>query len=120
MDFPPHRRCAAASLLVLALAACAARGPAVPATASSIEGRVTAREAASVMVVASAPSPGGYDRASVRLDAATRVLRADGTRVSADTLAVGQSVRAWFDGPVMESYPVQAHASTIVIDSEVP
>jgi hypothetical protein len=120
MNFLPRHRFAVASLLVLALVACAARGPAIPLAAPSIDGRITAREAASVMVVASAPSPGGYDRASVRIDAATQVLRADGERVSADALAVGQSVRAWFDGPVMESYPVQAHAGTIVIDSEAP
>ncbi|MFN2400217.1 MAG: DUF3221 domain-containing protein [Gemmatimonadaceae bacterium] len=32
-----------------------------------------------------------------------------------DSLKVGQKVKAWFTGPVMESYPAQARAQAIVI-----
>jgi hypothetical protein len=33
------------------------------------------------------------------------------------SLALGQWVRVWFNGPVAESYPVQGTAGTVVIDS---
>jgi len=108
------------SAAVLALGACVARGPSIPLTEPAIEGRITALDDGVALVVGSAPRPGAYDRAAVRIDDATVVLRSSGGRVPAHVLAVGQPVRAWFDGPVMESYPVQAHAGTIVIDAEAP
>lgn len=38
------------------------------------------------------------------------------TRASARDLAVGARVWVWFTGPVMESFPVQATAGTVLIE----
>jgi len=54
------------------------------------------------------------------LTKSTKVYRMQGDRlVSADAeqLSVGTEVEVTFDGPVAESYPVQAKAGTIVIMS---
>ena len=63
----------------------------------------------------------GYDKASLRVAKDTEVVRLQGAdQVEADwsDLAEGQQVEAWFEGPVAESYPVQAKAGRIVIISD--
>ena len=110
-----------ASLACAGLAACAdAVRVAAPTGAASFAGRIAAVEAQSVLLVATSVQPAGANRASVRLHAGTRVFLADGEPVGPDALQVGQGVRAWFEGPVMESYPVQATAAAIVIDDRRP
>ena len=62
----------------------------------------------------------GFDKASTRVDGDTEIYRlVDGEleEASWDDLAEGQTVEAWFEGPVAESYPVQAYAGRIVITS---
>lgn len=59
-----------------------------------------------------------YDKASVRADGDTDIFRmAGGEPVEATwvDLAEGQTVEAWFEGPVAESYPVQAYAGRILL-----
>ena len=56
-------------------------------------------------------------KAVVRVDGITLVLLPDGKAGDRRSLASGQWVRLWFDGPIAESYPVQGTAATIVIDS---
>jgi len=59
-----------------------------------------------------------YDEASVRITPATRVFdrrEGDPVEVSFNNLSVDQRVEAAFIGDVMESDPVQATASVIVI-----
>jgi beta-N-acetylhexosaminidase len=59
-----------------------------------------------------------YDKASVRVDEDTEIYRLTGgvmEDASWDDLAQEQTVEAWFEGPVAESYPVQAYAGRIVI-----
>lgn len=61
---------------------------------------------------------GQYDRASVAVKSSTRLSRQEKGRIRpADfgELKVGSRVRAWFAGPVAESYPVQATAREILI-----
>jgi hypothetical protein len=72
-----------------------------------------------VILVEERPQDGaGSDKASVTVNAATRIYRG---RVSASTkgsfsdLRNGQLVEVWFAGPVLASYPIQATASTILI-----
>jgi hypothetical protein len=59
--------------------------------------------------------------ASVKVPPDIAILREDGQGgwavASFDDLAVGQTVQVWFDGPVAESYPVQATAGSIVIEA---
>ena len=59
-----------------------------------------------------------FDKASVTITDKTRVLEQKGEdrlSVTFESLKIGQRVEARFTGPVMESYPVQATASEIVI-----
>jgi hypothetical protein len=104
-------------LFAALLAACAntARTP-VPDGAASFSGRIESSQPGSLLLVASSVQPAGADRASVRLHAGTRLHFASGAAATPADLQVGRNVRAWFDGPVMESYPVQASAGAIVID----
>jgi hypothetical protein len=111
-----RNRAVLAGVLVL-LAACApTTRPTLPGGEASFAGRIAARQAETMLVVATTVQPAGSDRASVRLHAGTRVLHASGASATQADLQVGRQVRAWFDGPVMESYPVQATAGVVVID----
>ncbi|HEX2078682.1 MAG TPA: DUF3221 domain-containing protein [Longimicrobium sp.] len=61
----------------------------------------------------------GYPVAWVSVNRRTVVVErgAGGlARSSPDALTVGTRVQVWFNGPVAESYPVQASAGTIVIE----
>lgn len=102
---------------------------AVPTTAPSIRGVITsvAHQGGSTLadvrgsIRIEAPAPAappatGYDKAVVTWDGRTRLARRDGTPATADALAEGVTVSAWFTGPVMESYPVQARARVIVVE----
>ncbi len=60
----------------------------------------------------------GSAKAQVNIHVQTRILKQQGgaiTAGSAKDLRQGRRVRAWFDGPVAESYPVQATGSVILI-----
>jgi hypothetical protein len=53
-----------------------------------------------------------------RVDDATRVLRRRDDvyeEIALDALDVGDRIELWVDGPVAESFPVQAHAEAIVV-----
>jgi hypothetical protein len=99
-----------------------ARSDAAPSGSPSIRGTVTSVSplaAQGVILVEERPQDGaGSDKASVTVNAATRIYRG---RVSASTkgsfsdLRNGQLVEVWFAGPVLASYPIQATASTILI-----
>ena len=56
-----------------------------------------------------------YDRASVTVNQQTQISRQQGGTVTLDDLQNGVQVEACFSGPVMESYPVQAEASGVVV-----
>jgi hypothetical protein len=60
----------------------------------------------------------GSAKASVTVNAASRIYRGRvgaATRGSFSDLRTGQLVEVWFSGGVLDSYPVQAAASVIVI-----
>ena len=112
------------SLLLIAItAACRVSAPKIPDAPASIAGRVTAVQQSgdsirSVRVEAQPADAAGSAKAIVRITQGTTVIGASASG-SADftALRAGQWVRVWFVGPVRESYPVQANAGTIVIDS---
>ena len=59
------------------------------------------------------------DKSVVTVLRGVPVLRRIGSGVAIgafDSLRVGQRVSAWFDGPVLESYPSQARARVLVIE----
>ena len=115
----------ALTALGLALTGCA---PSVPSTEPDIRGVVTdvsgaGGETVSMRVVwtddAAVGAQAAYDGAQVTANADTEWLSRvpDGSIAAAEAseVAVGTVVEAWFEGPVAESYPVQATAKTIVI-----
>ncbi len=70
---------------------------------------------ATLLVVADGSVAGEYDRASVAVVPGTRVWAADGQRGEASDLVQGVRIAVWFEGPVRESYPVQATAGAVEI-----
>ncbi len=121
------RACPVSALFfsVLMVAACspAATDPpaldvtaALPRTTPSIVGQVTAVALPMVAVEENPAEQHGSAKASVRMTNGTQVLRQGEGVVSATELRVGQRVKVWFTGPVMESYPLQATAGVIVIE----
>ena len=117
------------SPVLLAGLACVGSGPSsrpggrqvpdgVISEAPSIQGTVTRKSSDRILVEEEPLDSSGSAKASVRLTSATRVLRRSGEASGVDDLRVGQKVSAWFDGPVMESYPVQAIAGAVRIESE--
>lgn len=59
-----------------------------------------------------------YPQASVKVDENTLIEDKDGKRLKAGQLKQGQQVEVWFDGPVMESMPVQATAVAIRVSRQ--
>ena len=101
---------------------CARPAAEMPRGPASIAGRVTSVDPAGerigvIRVEARPEDAAGSPKAVVRVEQGTAILTADAARVEFRTLRTGQWVRVWFAGPVRESYPVQAQAATIVIDS---
>ena len=89
---------------------------AVPAGEPSIRGIVTEVSGESVRIEADPAAASGSAKAVARVGAGTRVLYRGGEPASLADLTIGHNVSVWFTGPVMESYPVQAAAETIVIE----
>jgi hypothetical protein len=126
------KRLMTAALAVL-LAACAG-GPGepngdgsanlnVPADAASIIGDVKQVEGGAqptrILVEQIPTRSAGEPIAWVDVTPRTRILARSGgrtSRASAGELAVGARVWVWFDGPVRESFPVQATGGTIIIE----
>lgn len=72
----------------------------------------------SILVESQPGTTAGTDKAWVTVRRTTPVLSANGTTVANpwSALMPGARVRVWFEGPVRESYPVQADAKLVVID----
>jgi beta-N-acetylhexosaminidase len=109
------------AVLMLAVA-CTTKSTELPSEPESIAGRVTAVDLEAgrtgvIRVEANPDDSAGSDKAVVRVTESTTVRAPASTNVESAELRVGQWVRVWFTGPVRESYPVQADAGTIVIDS---
>lgn len=109
------------AVLILAVA-CTTRSTELPSEPASIAGRVTAVHLETgrtgvIRVEANPEQSAGSDKAAVRVTKSTTVRGPASSDAEAAELKVGQWVRVWFTGPVRESYPVQADAGTIIIDS---
>lgn len=99
--------------------------PAPPASPPAIRGSITQRSAGSggdllgsILVEGQTEEGTSFDKASIAITGNTRIFEQIGQNRQQTTFAalqVGRQVEAWFDGPVAESYPVQATASDIVI-----
>lgn len=89
---------------------------AIPRTPPSIIGQTTAIALPMIVVEEKPTEPHGSAKARVRITDGTKVMRRGEGVVGAAELRVGQQVKVWFTGPVMESYPLQATAGVIVIE----
>lgn len=76
-----------------------------------------AGEGRSIRVEANPAETSGSDKAVVRITPETRIVRSDSASADFGSLALQQWVRVWFIGPVRESYPVQADAALVQIDT---
>ena len=97
----------------------------VPTTPPDIAGHITAVDPAgerigTIRVEAAPQDSTGSAKAVVRVGQVTTVIGPGGRVGTFASLEVGQSVRVWFSGPVRESYPLQAAAATVVVDSAAP
>jgi hypothetical protein len=106
--------------LSLQAIACAQPVPRFLSSQPSIAGWVTAinqtGEGTGTIRVEERPTESaGSAKAVIRITPRTEILRADSVRAEFQSFVVGQWVRAWFIGPVRESYPVQADGATIII-----
>ncbi len=111
----------ALSLALVVAAACAPPGP--PSRTPDITGtitRITALADGVLLLVETVPTDtSGSPKAAVRVDGSTRIFgggvsESQRNATSAD-LVTGMEVSVWFDGPVAESYPVQAKAGIIFV-----
>lgn len=84
----------------------------------SIQGTVTRRSSDRILIEEEPLDSSGSAKASVQLTPSTRILRLGGEPGAREDVRKGQRVSAWFDGPVRQSYPVQATAKAVRIDSE--
>jgi hypothetical protein len=89
----------------------------IPSEEPSIRGTITAAGDRSVRVEANPADQSGSAKALVRLGSDTPIRFMDGSPAEQDDLVVGVAVSVWFTGPVAESYPVQASAGVVRIDS---
>ena len=108
-----------APLLVL-LGACnsSSEPPAtLPSEPPYLSGAITAIEGAEIRVEADPDRAAGSAKAMLRLTPETQILWRTGEPADRGDLRLGTVVSAWVNGPILESYPVQAAASTIVIES---
>ena len=107
--------------LLLAFLIAAACTPSPPTREPDITGTVTrvSDDGTSVLVEERPQDTSGSAKAALRITTQTHIWGADGTPAPATDLRVGVVVRAWFDGPVAESYPLQVAAGHIAIASGV-
>jgi hypothetical protein len=113
-----------AALSVVLTMACTSSAPVNESGPPDIRGTVTHVNVAgerigTVRIEENPADQAGSAKASVRITASTTILRRAGDELArADFAAIekGQRVEAWFTGPVMESYPVQATARRVVIE----
>lgn len=108
-------------VVAAAVAGCVAAAP--PDGDPSIRGAITsitpAGDGGAILVESAGKPLFDYDKASVRIDRKTTLLRQTVSgpyeTIVFEDLAEGQRVDVWFEGAVAESYPVQARAGTLVV-----
>src|SRR5512133_2330065 len=103
----------AIALVALALTGCS---PGVPDSDPSMSGQIVGvlpgDQLGSIAVEAPKAADVEYDRAVVAITSDTTLFVETGAagteEIAFEDLAVGDEVDVWFEGPVAESYPVQA------------
>ena len=91
-------------------------GRAIPIEDPSIRGVVTAAGNGSLQVETDPSEVSGSPKAIIRLMPNATISYRNGEAADEHDITVGKNVSVWFEGPVAESYPVQASTSTVVIE----
>lgn len=110
-------------ILPLLALLCACTGPnpktqaALPEEPPYLRGAVTAIDDAEIRVEADPSATAISAKAVLRLTEETHILWRTGEPADRGDLRLGAVVSVWVSGPVLESYPVQATADTVVIES---
>jgi hypothetical protein len=96
--------------------------PQFPSDAPYIEGKVTAvttvsTRSVSVRVEANPADMSGSPKTVARVDDFTIVRMPGNVEGDFTSIEVGQWVRLWNDGAVLDSYPTQTVARAVVVDS---
>ena len=114
-------------LAALLLAGCQAQDSIqIPSTQPDMRGSITnikktsskKKEGVAVVLVESVEGlQTGHPKATLRIDAKTHIQNVEGATLRLEHLREGQLVEAWFDDQVMESFPVQAHASAVRVSN---
>jgi hypothetical protein len=102
-------------VLLLIAFACAPAASSPPASDPHVRGEIT-RVSASEVTVEEIPGESRGAKAVVTVTDATVIESRSGRRLRAGDLRQGQTVGVWFDGEVMQSYPLQGKASRIVVE----
>jgi hypothetical protein len=117
----------AALLAVIAVAACSDDDEDIEDTNPAVRGVIVEKTDAdqrggtlgTILVHGEVEPDTAHDRALITITADTDLNRRDGPQPLAFAgLHVGDTVEAWFTGPVLDSYPVQATAARIVLLAE--
>lgn len=90
----------------------------VPTEAPAIAGTITNVTGDRIRVEAVPSDSSGSPKAVARILDSTVVLRRNGAAFPAESLRAGHRVSAWTTGPVMESYPIQFGATTVVVEPD--
>jgi hypothetical protein len=88
-----------------------------PRTPPDITGTVTLLGHDRARVEGGASTSGALKTAIVTLSSARTITWADGRTATAADVQSGDLISVWFAGPARESYPVQADAERVIIDS---
>lgn len=100
-------------ILASILFACA-QGGAVP-NEPDIEGMITQADGGILLIEENPEEKSGSPKAYVRITEETDLVDTEGRSVRLDDVTAGMRARAWFSGPVMESYPLQATAERVAV-----
>lgn len=105
--------------LLALLAACggADADEALPADPPYLRGTVTALDGDQVRVEENAGERSGSAKAVLRITPSTRIVWRTGEPAERGDLRLGTRVSAWVSGPIAESYPVQAEADLLLVES---
>lgn len=109
-------------ILIALVMACAAPVPPAPnqgnvtTREADIRGTVTRVDGNQIRVEAT-PAEFSGAKAVVTLSGATTIRTKSGGTVSAGAIRLGQVVRVWFTGAVAQSYPIQAEAAEVIVES---
>jgi hypothetical protein len=116
------------ALLIVGIPACAPtdtletisrQPPSIRGTVTAVERARTSAQRSSLRIEERPDQSSGDNKALVSLVESTLLYERtpdDHVRISIDSIQTGWLAEAWFDGPVAESYPVQASASLVIVE----